>query len=109
MEFSFASIKLAPVSEFCDAPSDVFVNSGTKQQLIQLAEHYGINAAVNKHKGEIRVVVLFTLLKRGVLGKEKSLSDSAMPVVPMSMPAPGLTFEKKKNFWFCSLSKKKLD
>lgn len=41
---------MASLSEFFSAPSEVFVNSCMKEQLLQIAEHYGINVAGKKRK-----------------------------------------------------------
>lgn len=92
---------MTSLSDFLGVPSEVFVHKCTKKQLIQIAEHYEINADGKKCKAEIKSVVLATLLEGGVVSKGEPLlvmtATSGVPLpVPFSVSLPSrLTFEQQ--------------
>ena len=49
---------MASVLEFVAAPSEVFMNSCTKEELLQMADHYEIRVADKKRKDEVKCVIL---------------------------------------------------
>lgn len=58
---------IASLSEFFDAPYEVFDNSCTKEQLMQIAKHYEINVADKKCKAEVKDIFLSAFVEIGVL------------------------------------------
>lgn len=53
-----------------------FVNGCTKEQLMQIAEHYKINVTDKKRKAEVKGIILSALAESGVLEKRELLSDA---------------------------------
>lgn len=78
-----------------------FINGCEKDQLVEMADHYGIVVAAKNRKEEIRKAVLLSLFERGVLHKSELDAAAAVPAkMPVSVPAvvqtAGLTFEQQK-------------
>lgn len=71
---------MASVSEFFSAPSEGFLHSCTKNQLLLVADHYGIDFGDKKHKGEIKDFVLAALKEQGVTKGELVLGEAPEPL-----------------------------
>ena len=54
---------MASMLEFVAAPSEVFVSSCTKEQFLQIADHYEIRLAGKKRKDDIKCGILSALLE----------------------------------------------
>lgn len=91
---------MASVLEFFESPSETFIKYCTKEQLLQIAEHYSIAVSDKKLKDEVKSAVLSALWKTGVLRKEECLSDVAMSE---SVLMSGLTFEQRKELLMLQL------
>lgn len=66
---------MATVDAFVQSPSEDFLNSCTREQLLKLAEHYDVDVGDKRRlKDEIKGVLKAALAKRGVLpGKMQTL------------------------------------
>lgn len=69
------------LSAFYDAPGAVFLDSCKKDQLVQIAEHYGIALQEGMLKDELKMFVLLTLFEKGVLQKEPAAEPAAAAAV----------------------------
>jgi len=87
---------MASVSEFFDAPTAAFITSCTKEQLVQIADHYDINIMGKRQKEEIKADILASLLGKGVLKGEVRLDSAGRAPVSLPMVAPDLTFEQQR-------------
>lgn len=96
--------------EFLHAVSEVFLQSCTKDQLLQIASHYGIDIVDKKHEGEIKDFVLAALLEQGVIKGELVL-DEATPApapVPVSVAGSDLTFEQRRELILLQFKQEKM-
>lgn len=76
-----------------------FVKSCKKDQLIEIANHYGIAVAENCHKEELVKTILPSLFDRRVLHKGElgwNPHPSMLVSAPAAMQTAGLTFEQQK-------------
>lgn len=83
-------------SEFFESPTSVFVNNCKKDQLVVIADHYGIDVAGQSRKEENRKATLLSMFEQGIQHKSEHGAES----VPVSAPAVGLTgymFKQQKN------------
>lgn len=77
------------LSDFYEAPCAVFLDSCKKDQLVEIAEHYGIVLQEGLLKDELKMFVLLSLFEMGVLQKEPAAEPAAAAAVrPESAPVP---------------------
>lgn len=83
------------VQEFITAPSESLLNDLTKDQLLELAEHYKINlmSQDKRVKENIKILVKTDLSKRGLLPQ---FSEDASTFVDVTSIPSHLTFEEQK-------------
>ena len=89
-----------------------FVSSCTKEQLLQIADHYEFRVADKKQKDEFKCVILSALFERGVFRKGKPLSEMVALRVgsagaPGSVPVSNLTFEQKRELTLLQFEQEK--
>ena len=68
------------LSAFYEAPCAVFLDSCKKDQLVEIAEHYGIVLQEGMLKDELKMFVLLTLFEEGVLQKKPAAEPAAAAV-----------------------------
>lgn len=83
------------VETFVSAPSEDLLNDLTKDQLIELADHYEINLSSQdkRVKDDVKLLIKTELMDRGILAFE--LSESASDLIETTTMSP-LTFEQQK-------------
>lgn len=90
---------MASLSAFFGAPSVAFMDGCKKEQLVKIAEHYGIVVSGSTRKDDIKNVILASLFERGVLQKSELGAEEPLSV-PVLAPAvvqmPGLSLEQQK-------------
>ena len=56
---------MASVSSFVQSPTEAILNSCTKDQLLKLVEHYGVDIGDKKLKAEIKGALRASLIESG--------------------------------------------
>ena len=90
---------MASVSSFVQSPTEAILNSCTKDQLLKLVEHYGIDIG-DKKLEEIKGALRAALIESGVL--PATVQSNA--VVQSVSPPVGLTFEQQKELLLLQLN-----
>lgn len=89
---------MASIETFVLSPSEELLNSCTKDQLLQLVQHYKVDVGEGKLKEEIKLCLRSVLVNEGVLpGKDGNVSKSEV-----------LTFEQKKELLCLEMEKEKM-
>ena len=94
------SFVMASVSSFVQSPTEAILNSCTKDQLLKLVEHYGVDIGDKKLKEEIKGALRAALIQSGVLPATVQ-SNAAVESVS---PPVGLTFEQQKELLLLTLN-----
>lgn len=90
----FGCIEMAEYEAFTTAPSEEALESCTKKQLLELAEHFSVVGMDRRRKDNIKAALK---LKLGELGILTSGPAPAFPaVVRVLAQTQGLTFEQQK-------------
>ena len=90
---------MALVETFLLSPSEELLNSCTRDQLLQLVQHYNVDIGEVKLKEEIKLCLRSVLVNEGVLpGKDGSVSKSDI----------SLTFEQKRELLYLEMEKEKM-
>ena len=71
------------VSKFEQSPSITLIESLRKQELIEVATHYGLSPSVSMRKPEIRQIVLNYCFQEGILTLQKISSESKGDVLEL--------------------------
>lgn len=90
---------MASVESFVQSPSEELLNSCTKDQLLQLVEHYGIDVGDRKLKDEIKLCLRSVLVHKGVLPGKSSVNE---------MDSSSLTFEQQRELLLLEVEKEKM-
>ena len=89
---------MAGVEDFVRAPSEEFVEQCTKEQLLKLAEVYGIYVSDKRLKDNVKAIVLANLYDQGVLACASGppAEGKAAGRVSAQVADSNLTFEQQK-------------
>lgn len=94
---------MASTETFVQSPSEELLNSCTKDQLLQLVEHYGVDIGDRKLKDEIKLCLRSVLVHSGILpGKSTSVNELN------ESPLDTLTFEQKRELLMLEMEKERL-
>ena len=82
---------MSVLQSFVKAPSEIILDLCSKEQLLEIAEHFGIEIVDKKLKETVKAVLKQGLMEAGVLGS-LSISNQSASVQPSST----LTFEQQR-------------
>ena len=93
----------AVVEAFIQSPSETLLDSCTKDQLLKIADHFGIEIAVTRLKDTIKRILKATLMEEGVLASDEGKG------LPSTMVSPGgsLTFDQQKELLLIQMEHEK--
>lgn len=94
---------MAEYEAFTAAPSEEALESCTKKQLLELAEHYSVVGMDRRRKDDIKAALKLKLCELGVL-----TSGRSPPVVCVPAQTQGLTFEQQKELLLLQMEHEKL-
>lgn len=94
---------MASMSGFFDTVA--FVNARKKNQLVEIADHYGVVIAERSCKDELRTAILFSLIERGLINTTE-LGGKSGPMTVVQ--AASLTFEQQKELLALQLGQEKM-
>ena len=93
----------AVVEAFIQSPSETLLDSCTKDQLLKIADHFGIEIAATRLKDTIKRILKATLMEEGVLASDEGKG------LPSTMVSPGgsLTFDQQKELMLIQMEHEK--
>ena len=93
----------AVVEAFIQSPSETLLDSCTKDQLLKIADHFGIEIAATRLKDTIKRILKATLMEEGVLASDEGKG------LPSTMVSPGgsLTFDQQKELLLIQMEHEK--
>lgn len=99
------------VKTFVEEPSKFLLNALSKDQLIELADHYKIELTSKRYKKEIKSIVNEALCAKGLLMASADASEDDVDeiVLPSSGHVENLTFAEQKELLLLQLENRKLE
>lgn len=93
---------MAVIDAFISSPSHEFLDGCTKEQLLDIAEHYGILIKDKRLKENVKIVLVTELIRNGIL--ETKMEES----VPGASNLQSFSFEQQKELLLLQMEHEKV-
>lgn len=82
---------MVTVAEFVLSPSVELLEQCTKEQLLEIGAHYGVDVDARRSKENVKVILVTNLVEKGVFAAKPVVPSAAVSGSPLA-----LTFEQQK-------------
>ena len=93
---------MVTVEDFFASPSEEFLDICTKEQLLQIAEHYDVDVGDKRLKERMKAILKSNLFEKNVLSAVPSAVSQSTVLSP-PLTATGLTFDQQKELLMLQL------